>query len=321
LTLLTVLGLAVISLGCAKLTAHLTFAAGARTVFAEPIQFVDFDSLFRNVSLALHGTFVIFGADFFGRKPASLGTIAALVNVGLVAFLAYHIGKYLKVKTLCRLVKENDELNVWPGFLALLGAFVVVVYSLSTVAVDLQTYRYLVMLVFSSVLFLALTLPRLKVGRVVVITLLVAATTLNLATSLAAAKDPAGNRFHFGSVSVNAGNSQNYEVVRAVEQTGITKGYTTYWAGNINSCLSKGKVTFLPILCGSGLTEPYHFLVDDSLFTRPSAKSFYMFDPDANDPPACSMDQVIKQFGQPQQVRYVTDKTLLIYDYDLEHKL
>jgi len=311
-SVITIYACIFLSLIFAKLTSLIATNAGIDIVSVYPVQFVVFDKFFANLALSLHGILVIFGADFFGRKMVNIVTASAVVNALVVGFIFYKI---------CQLRKEvtgglGDKLNtgrLWTVFFGLFFVFVFTAYAFSSLAVDLNTYRYFAILVFASVLFLAITVGSLRSGRLFVAAVLIAGIVLNLYVTVGGAQGyvPPG-------VAGNRGNYVNYDIIHAVGSRGLTKGYGDYWQGNINTFLSNDAVEFLPILCSDGHTRPFHWLIDEARFNRSAQRSFYMIDPDL---PTCTPEQIITQFGEPNDTLLVTDKTILIYNYDILSKM
>ena len=185
-------------------------------------------------------------------------------------------------------------------------------------AVDLSTTRYLVTLVLSSVVFLGLTLQsQSKNERLVVSILLVTATFFNILTTY---KDTSPAYIAAGaSIGSNIANSDDFALINAVQKLDLTKGYGDYWNGNINTYLTDGKISFLPASCSQNGLSKYTWLVDDSQFSRPAKRSFYIIDPEHI--PTCSLQQLTQQFGPPTETVHVLDKTIVVYNYDITSRL
>lgn len=308
---LGVYGCILLSLVFAKVAEWLATEAGVRMATTYPAKFVDFDKLGNNISQSVHGLAVIYGADFFGDKPASFKALVALINAAILVFIIY------RVWTLQRSWRSPSEPgHTWTLFFGLMIPFVFVVYTLSTLD-QLATYRYFIMLVLSSVLLLALTIGQIR-GRLRVLACIVLALSavLNLALS-----SQGNSGFLQLNDRLNVRNKLNYALIDTVEAHGLTKGYAGYWQSNINTYLSDNKVSFLPSICSQGKVLKDRWLVAEAAFDRPANRSFYLIDPGTDFPLTCTADQVISQLGTPQQTIKMAGKTILIYDYDISSKM
>lgn len=204
----------------------------------------------------------------------------------------------------------------WLLFFAALAALNVATYTVSTVSVDLSTYRYLIVVVLVAILFLSIFMDQLKTWRPAYVGLIVVAIIGNLALSF---KGTTG--FLQAGAQGNRGNAINMEIISAVTAKGLTKGYGNYWQGIINTYLSNYSVEFLPVVCPGGETVPFKWLLPEERFTKTADSSFYILDPDLPDPFPCSQEQIAQQFGEPREVLTVRNKTILIYDYDIYQKM
>ena len=315
--LLALLGIAVASLLFSKLIAHLAIKAGVVLLFKEPAKFVSFDALSSNVTLAAQGTLNLFGANFFGQLAASLVAVSALLNFGILAFIFYRI--WILKRAGWSAKGELSPYLLWSGFFGCLSLFVLAVYTFSSLAVDIGTYRYLIMMAFSSVLFLAIVISSLKKGRLVLAGVITAAILFNLAAAINGSRSSLGDQ---AGALINKPNSLNFQIIDALGAKGLTKGYAPYWDGNINSYLSGGHIAFLPISCFEGQkTEIIQFLIDQSQVSRPASRSFYVIDPDLSSPATCTQQQVVAQFGQPAEKFKLSDKTIWLYNYDIVSKM
>lgn len=315
--LLAIFGAGALSMVFAKLTELFFTKAGAVTVTDTPSAFIGFDNIVTNIVASLHGLLIVFGADFFGRPTASLISIGSAINAAVLLIIGYRIWS-LRV-TLKHSVAEHLSLpQLWLTFFAGLSAFVFLIYTLSTL-VTVTNYRYFLMLIYASIIILAFLLSSLK-GTYIKLTmscLLVAATAFNLWYTVLG--DSIATQ---GDVTGNARNSLNFEIIDKVASQSLTKGYGSYWHGNVNTYLSGGRIIFLPTLClPEGKTVPFKWLLDGDLYNHSAQSSFYIVDPDLFQPPTCSEQQLIDQFGTPENILHVRDKTILVFSYDIGTKM
>lgn len=315
-TLTLIIGGALTSIVCAKLFAYLGLKAGFHIPTDVPAAFVSLENLLANVASSLHGLLIIFGADFFGKEVMKLGTIGNIFNASLVAAVGIYIWRAIRSLKLSR-VRSLSHLELWKNFWAIVMLFVFLVYTSSTLVLS-TNYRFFIVFVYCAVIALALTLGSgtKKLFRIVVILLLIVGTCFNLSrTTLTNYVRSQPN------VASNAHNAVNYEIINAVKKTGVRKGYTTYWQGNINTYLSKGKTLFLPTICEGGKIHTFRWLIDGDQFSETAEKSFYLFDPGFTAPPLCTPQQAVQQLGKPEKIIVISDKQLLIYPYDIGEKI
>lgn len=312
--LLTVYGGVALSFVFAKITSILTIKAGIVMADTYASAFIDFDKFGNNISAAFNSLLVVFGADFFGQKVASLVAISAVINTIILTLIIH--GMWQRKKNISGEKKTSLDLGqLWPLFFAALAVLVFIAYVMSTLA-SIATFRYLVMLVFTSILFLAIYLGSVKKWRPIWAGLLVVATLLNLTLSATHAQ----GFLQPGSLN-NRANEVNYDIIEAVQSRGLTKGYADFWQGLINTYLSNNQVEFLPTLCQSQGPVKFHWLIDEASFYQPADKSFFITDPDIAAQPVCTPEQLQAVYGPPVEVLHVTNKTIYIYDYDITSKV
>lgn len=302
-----------LSLVFVKVTELISVKAGIKVVEGYPVQFVGFNDLISNAKLAVHGILLIFGADFFGRKVASLGAVTAVVNAALVGYIFYRLYRWCKRPW----AYISTPARLWKTFFAGLVVLSILFYSFSNVAVDLNTYRYFFMLVLAAAVFLVLDLADTAATQKNILAgLLVLATLLNIVSAI----HGDGDLTQVPAVT-NRANSANFALIHTVQAQGLTKGYTNYWDSDLDTYLSKNTITFLPVFCNGTQTARHYWLVDERRFNERATRSFYVINPDYTVPPACTKDQLLRQFGTPEQTIQQGNKTILIYSYDIGKKM
>jgi hypothetical protein len=295
-----------------KLTEVISHSAGIKLATEYPVQFVNFDQLPSNIWHAVHSVLIIFGADFFGRPPFSAVTIAYIVNAILLALIIRYL--YVTGQT-SKNLPRLDPAKCWRLYFALLCLLVFTLYSVSTVQDGTSTYRYFIIFVLSSVLLLSLVMGQLRDKRILAC-LLILASLLNIGVMI---KSP--NTYPMPGASGNNHNQVNYDIIKTVKDENLSKGYANYWQGAINTYLSKNKITFLPAYCFNGQALKFHWLIDESTFSRKADRTFYLYDPLLPITANCTPDEVRKHFGKPAETLTVDGKTLYIYEYDISSKL
>jgi hypothetical protein len=312
-----VVGGAALSVVVAKLISAIATKAGVVLVADTPSVFVNFDNIITNIVSSLHGLLIVFGADFFGRPAFGLSTFGALINALILSFVIYEVYQLRHIMRQPTL-KNLSLAQLWAAFFGLLIAFVFIVYT-STTLVAVSNYRFFIVLIYAAVTFLVVSLGTLKNNalKLIIGMLLVGAVIYNVTLSLlthSIRQQP--------DAAINISNSVNYRIIDAVHAEGLTKGYGSYWQGNINTYLSKGSVTFLPSLCDTnGQTVNFKWLIDGNQFNKPADKSFYLVDPDFPAPGICTEKQLVAQFGEPQKILKISNKSILVYDYDISSKI
>lgn len=112
----------------------------------------------------------------------------------------------------------------------------------------------------------------------------------------------------------------NYSVLHEVERQGITKGYTDYWSGNVNTYFSDRRILFLPTVCLGAQPYQFNWLINRSDFDIPAKKTFYLMrnNPDGVLGP-CSANTLEQHFGAPAKTMTIENNsyTLFIYDFDI----
>jgi hypothetical protein len=298
-------GLVASVLVSAVLKAGYTAAGIAFTPSAEA-QFVQFDVLFTNMANTLHGLLIIFGADFFGQPAHRPLTVLALLNAAIVGVVVWLLWRSRRDEAL---VKKPQAL--WLRFVLLLAVGVLLVVTVSTISVGTSTYRYLVLLPYLAVLTLVLAPLGARRQKVVGVALLVSAVmSVGMMVVRPAVVIP-------GPV-INRGNTDNFQLIAALEKRQLTKGYGQYWDASINTYLSGNRLTAVPVICGAtDQTRPLRWLVAESQFTKPASRSFIVYDPLYADQGMCPPVKLIKQFGTPVEQFTVANKTVLVYDRDV----
>jgi len=315
--LFTVLGGVAISMIFAKICSILFEMAGATIVFDTPSAFVGFDDILKNTVSSVHGLLILYGADFFGRPAFNTGTAGAMLNSALLGFILY------KAFGLRHAVKRPGVFRqtipqLWVVFFAGLMAIIFLVYTSSSL-VAVENYRFYILFAYCSITLLVIILSAARNAqmKVIVGALLIAATLFNVAT--VSLTDSVRTR---KGVAGNIGNALNYDLIKTIKKEGIQKGYASYWQANVNTYFANNEVTFLPSLCTTeGKTIEFRWLIEEGLFERKTDKSFYLIDPDIPAPPICTQEQLVKQFGAPSKVVKVSNKSILVYDYDIATKI
>ncbi len=312
----TIFGGIALSLVFSKLIALLCAKAGIFIVMSTPSVFVNFDDIITNIVASFHGMLIIFGGDFFGRSAANIVTFGLALNAAILAIILYKtfdLRRFIRRGSIGRTTLPQ----LWAVFFGLAMALIFVVYTSSSL-VAVSNYRFFILFIYCAVTVLAIVLGMTKNNVAKFIGgLLIAGTVFNIGYTTV------GNSVASqGDVANNISNSLNYELIRKVESEKLTKGYASYWQANVNTYFSDNRVAFLPSLCTpDGKTAQFRWLIDGGQFDRSANRSFYLIDPDIPQPPICNRQQLDAQFGDPQKVLKVGNKSILIYNYDITRKI
>lgn len=313
--LLVVIGTAVISGIFAVVTSRVVIASGLHLAFNDPVQFIPFSQLFAHISLTIRSILNIMASNFFGNGLHSLATVSSILNFSILVFIFYKVLKSSKIKNLSTL---NDRL-LWSMFFGLLGLFAIAVFALSSISVasDPLIYRYLIIMNFSFIVFLAITLGTLKAGKNILAGLIIISILINFGYTLSLTTKSQ----QYNIDPYNQANFVNFDLINTIQSLGISKGYVNYWDGDINTYLTAGKIQFLPVTCIGNNTKPLDFLVDYNNFSIPAKKSFYIDDRAYTNPLVCPLNNVLQQFGQPQRIIKLGVMKILVYNYDIYSRM
>lgn len=272
-------------------------------------------TLIASVHQAFVDMLIIFGSNTLGLRIAGFTLAAVLLNLlifTLIVLLAcWAVYRAFRSKRTLITGKRVDPTFLVAMFFIGLSVFAVA----ANTAYDPETYRYLIIMVYSTVIVLALIISRLYQIKYAISVLILVATVANIgwaATNMTVPKQ---------KVDANVANNADYKIIENVKQLGITKGYASYWDGNINTYLSGGRIKFLPVTCISTTTKPLKLLVDATLFNQSSNKTFYIYDPTEVPSSMCTESEVKTQFGNPAETVYAQGRTIFVYDYDIESKM
>jgi hypothetical protein len=258
--------------------------------------------LWPHVRLLWEGIVHLFQLDGFSRTDLTLASVHAVV--GPAPALCLFAYPFL-------LRRRHLTQSPWRWFFALYPFLLAAVFVAGTQAVDLGSYRYLVLIPFVTVLVFGMTAHAARAGwlRRALVALGAAAIGVNVVSTL----------WLYRHLPTGA-NADNLAVVDAVRASGITKGYAAYWAADINTYLADDRADVVPVRCYYDSLRFYHWLTDDAILRKPTARSFYLFEP--GNRWTCGHDAVVRQFGPPAQELAVDGVTsLMVYDYDIGSRL
>jgi MFS family permease len=255
-----------------------------------------------NAQLFVDGVLNLYNADIFGHSIWGLQTVSLELNFLIL------IGTLMAP---LMLFSRRVRQDTWKVLLLLQPLFMSIIFIGSTMAIDGQSMRYLVLLPFFSALIWAVVVsehlpPR---PRLVVTGAFALAAVLNVASTVQDYR-----------ARGDSPNAENIQIARIVESQHLTKGYATFWDAGINQYYTSNKVMFIQSGCSPKAgVGPYRWLLNEQVLRRPASNSFYLLDPATT---RCTDADLARFFGRPQQViRLDGQKQLLIYGYDISMRL
>lgn len=279
-------------------------------IYPQPPTFVNYATLFSNISTAFHGLLIVFSADIFGRNLLNLTTIGYSINFLLLLFIIYRM---FKAHNQLSENGKNDPSYLaksWLTFFIFEFWFIFVVYFISNQLFNLLSYRYLVLEPFLiSFMFIPLINNLDKNIKLFLLSIISVSVLFNVIISFV-------NTNAQGIVPVgNLGNSQDYTLIQFLESKKLFKGYGQYWEANIETYLSNNKIDIYPVVCSNNKTVLFNWFVNGGQLNKLSKNSFIILDYSGT--PMCSSTDILNEFGKPYQEYLIQNKEILIYNYDI----
>jgi hypothetical protein len=208
----------------------------------------------------------------------------------------------------------KDKKHISLLMLPLAFVFTILAYITSGQPTDIETCRYLIFIVFLLPFGIAYAISKFSSKH---IRALIAFGLILL--SLA-------NFIQMKSQFKNRNNVNQYEnnleIIKVVQELGLSYGYTGYWSAGINTFLSGNKTQFIQVACADHRVLPQKWLASNSWFEKGSysGKTFLM----TKGLEECSLEDVTKQFGKPTQIFSLPlgdgTTSLMIFDYNIAEK-
>lgn len=295
-----------------KIIAKIGLSAGIHVV-PQQVQFVAFENLFPQIASTLQSVLTIFGADFTGRAVLNLITFTILLNFVILIYIISVIYKTYRNNII--VIKKFELSRLLKLFFVLCPVFILIVYLSSSLATP-GTYRYLVLLPFFGVIIAVLGLQDLNVKiRNTIYFILIFSAAFNVGYSIYYSS---GKNSIISGYSINRANNANFNLIHTLEEYGLNKGYSQYWEGNINTYLSNGRLSVLPVMCPNKFNTRFNWMINGSKFNDNSINSFMLVD---NAPlmstPQCTYPQILSQFGEPKKIVISGSTNIYIYNYDI----
>jgi hypothetical protein len=121
---------------------------------------------------------------------------------------------------------------------------------------------------------------------------------------------------NFGFVEENITN----EIAKISQYRNVSKTYSAYWEAAINTFKTNNKSTGIPVECKDNKIIIYKWWISDAAIKKPSNKTIFVYDSFYLG--GCSIDDVIKQIGEPVLTHKVDDRVqLLEYNQDILDKI
>jgi hypothetical protein len=112
------------------------------------------------------------------------------------------------------------------------------------------------------------------------------------------------------------------QTLAVLERTGAVKGYSGFWAADLYTHSSGGRIMVSDVACSAGRLRPRHWLTDSARITIPARRTFVLWDPSAPDQAGCSLAALVAQFGDPaQRIPAPAGGVILLYQDDVTGRL
>jgi hypothetical protein len=311
---LTILGGCLIACVVYVIAGKIGAAAGIYIIHQQ-LNFTSYENIFKQIALAMRAVLVLFSADFSGQPVFKLSTIITLLNTGILLTIIGRLIHAVRTNPVVAAAKQPKDTWVWEYFFGLTIIFMWIVYILSNLAVDLLTYRYLILVPYFAVFLLVALMNNLpKDGRILLAGLLILSSLANIGSSINALRLP--------QETTNHGNFQDYALADGLKAQHLGKGYSQYWQANIISYFSNGELNLLPAVCTGTKTVRFDWLVDSSRFNTPSATSYLVRDgANKRTTSQCSSENLRKQLGKPAKILTIGTDEIYLYNYDISSRL
>jgi len=275
---------------------------------------LDAGSIFTNIQNTLVGFFFNFNGNLFGldviatEKKTLLPLVCgAVLAILAIASLLHSTKSYLKNSVVLRTLLSTTAVSL---------LLVIVLTTTGTII----TERYFIFLPILLTPLITEYLLHIYKSRYYRFGQLLTAL-LSIGLLLMLATNTYSILLDVTHKKIRSDNSVNYDIIKTVESAGYVKGYANYWQGNINTYLSSNRIHALPVVCSYDKTQAFHWLVNDNDFKTKATKTFYLIDPSITVAATCSIEDNIKQFGEPSKILSRDGRFILLYDYDIMSKM
>lgn len=270
-------------------------ARGGFIVWPLSNQLLDSGRLAHSAVVTLRGLMLLFGADFFGQTA---GLSAALTGLHL-------IGLGLAAWATCASIRHFARADLVTQVLAVAIGLTLTAYLFSTRAADIYSSRDIAALLpFGAVLAGRQLAGRLARARLVpALTLVLAAYLASLGQlALRPPAPPASQRL----AGWLAGHN-------------LTYGLAGYWDANVTTLATQGRIQLLSVLANGGQITADYWEARASWYDPKAhyANFIVLVQAPANFSRYPTVASVRQTFGQPAQVYYVAQYTIVVFDHNL----
>lgn len=199
--------------------------------------------------------------------------------------------------------------------------FTILAYVLSGQPTDLQTYRYLIFIVFIIPPAICYVISKFS-SKYIRTSITIGLIVLSLANFIQMFST-------FDSRNIAGQYEKNLLIIKTVQENGLNYGYTSYWNAGINTFLSGSTTQLIQVACVNHQIKAFKWLAAQSWFDSNSyhGKTFLMIDYGGSLTPeieSCNLTDITKQFGKPAKtvaIPYPNENlSLIIFDYDIAKK-
>jgi hypothetical protein len=112
------------------------------------------------------------------------------------------------------------------------------------------------------------------------------------------------------------------QTLALLEGTGATKGYSGFWAADLYTHQSGGRLMVSDVVCSDGRLRPRFWLTDSARLRAPADRTFVLWDPAAPDQQGCTLADLERQFGPARErIAAPAGGTVLVYEGDVTARL
>ena len=241
-----------------------------------------------NLWLTVEGLIGLFNVDVFGRA-LDIHTLVGLLRwlgLGLVAF---------SLRRTFRILKSGGDR--FASILFMASAIALAAYLFSTMAINLQTTRYLVPgYIFGAIL----------AGRVGIQEIQIRERGWALAAIILLANIPPFAR----QLRQPAAPLSTAPLTEWLAGRGLLNGYGTYWSANSATVESSGHVQVRPVFSIGHRVVPMKWESNADWYTHEPAHFLVIDSPGAEN---LTVADAARQFGPPSEVDTVADRTVLVW--------
>lgn len=260
----------------------------------------------------------LFDAHFWSFSIQSLEGIQTSLRFAFIIF-----GMYLSIF----MWKKIDNNNILISRILVMSNFVgVISYIFSTISINLETSRYLIIFPFVFILSIGSYIScHLANGTKSRYFLLISSLSLLIFSNWLSFIP------YYQYRKLEDVHSQEFSVINQLLMENVTYGYSDFWNAGLITFLSQNRVQSRQIICRNNSITPFRWAAAESWVEAKSSRnsSFMIVHPQGNSKvfydDTCNKEKIISIFGNPTKelsLNTATDNKsyVLIFPYDISEK-